>query len=59
MNLEGTRHNEAEYSWTCWKVPKGLSRQAAIEFFLSKVKPSTYKFETIKYDPHTGTVMTC
>lgn len=59
MNAEGSRHNEHDYSWHVWKVPKGMPKQHAIEYFLSQVKPSGYIFETIRYDPGRGEIRTC
>lgn len=58
MNTEGTRHDEQTYSWHVWRVPKGLSKSQAGEYFDKHVKPSTYMYDELRYDPVTGTVRT-
>lgn len=58
MNVEGSRHDEKAFSWHCWPAKKGMSLNEAREYFEKNLKPSTYTYETLRYDPHTGIVRT-
>ena len=58
MNVEGSRHDEKAFSWHCWPAKKGMCLNEAREYFEKNLKPSTYTYETLRYDPHTGIVRT-
>jgi len=49
---------QPELMWSFWFIPKDLSRDEAIKYFMEKIKPRTYTFEKFTYDRKAGRVGT-
>lgn len=56
MNAETSRQpDDLVHMWT---LPKGLTREKALQHFLERVKPKTYTFERFDYNAARGVART-
>lgn len=56
MNVEPSR--DPERMAHVWVLPKGLTREQALRYFLDHKKPRPYEFERFYYNPRNGQAST-
>lgn len=56
MRVESSRDPERYVHH--WTMPKGFTREQAIEYFETFIKPRTMQIDRFQYDPKTGIAKT-